>query len=284
MLHIILPVHNRSAVTARFIEALASQTVADYRLLLVDDGCTDDTIDMVRRRLPGDRLTVLKGDGNLWWAGALQRAYEYLRTRSSGDCDAVLVINDDVFFTPDFLSGGLAVLAANPGACLQAVGLDAQGRIVDRGTVADVARLLFRAAQPGEVPNCLSTRGLLMDASTFMRSGGFRPRWLPHYLSDYEFTLRLRRQGVRLMVDERFSLQASSDLTGLDAPIAPGARQFWAAAFSNRAKFNPKHWSAFVVMVCPAHLIPLHLLRVWITFGRSLVGSATKGERLYERS
>jgi GT2 family glycosyltransferase len=284
MLHIILPVHNRSAITARFIDALISQAIADYRLLVVDDGCTDDTIDIVRRRLPGDKLIVLKGDGNLWWAGALQRAYEYLRGQTPRALDAVLVINDDVSFTPDFLSSGLAVLAANPGACVQAVGLDAQGRIVDRGTVADVARLLFRTAQPGEVPNCLSTRGLLMDASTFVRSGGFRPRWLPHYLSDYEFTLRLRRQGVRLLVDERFSLQASFDLTGLDAPVASGARQFWAAAFSNRAKFNPKHWSAFVVMVCPPHLIPLHLLRVWISFSRALVGSATKGGRLYEGS
>lgn len=116
-LHVILPVHNRMQVTARFVEALARQTHTDYCLVLVDDGCTDETVAMVRRGVPVQRLTVLEGDGQLWWAGALQRAYEHLGSQPADDQDTVLIINDDVTFEADFLSRGLAVLAAHPHAC-----------------------------------------------------------------------------------------------------------------------------------------------------------------------
>src|SRR3546814_18220985 len=79
----------------------------------------------------------------------------------------------------------------------RSVGTDPRSSEVDCGTIADLIRLTFRAARPGETPNCLSTRGLMLDAAMFQASGGFRPRWLPHYLSDYEFPLRLQRTGVR---------------------------------------------------------------------------------------
>lgn len=274
MLYIVAPVHNRAAVTARFVGLLAQQSYQDFTLVLVDDGCTDDTVAIARSTLPQRQLVTLTGDGQLWWAGALQMAYEYLQAPWLKAGDAVLITNDDVAFEADFLARGLAVLAAQPGACIQAMGVDQVSGTVDRGAVADLRRLRFRAAEPGEAANCLSTRCLLMGANTWRRSGGFRPRWLPHYLSDYEFTLRLRRQGAPLLVDESFSARIDLGLTGLDRPPQAGVRRYWADALSNRAKFNPKHWSAFVLMACPGWVAPLHLLRIWLGFVRSLLRAA----------
>ena len=271
--YVILPVHNRAHITARFVQCLAEQDSQEFTLLLVDDGCTDDTVELVRGSLKADFLAVLRGDGNLWWAGALQLAYEYLETHTPSSGDAVLIINDDVTITRNFLSCGLAALAEHPDACIQAIGVDRQTGTVDRGAVADLVNLSFRAAHVAEAPNCLSTRGLLMAAPTFMRSGGFRPRWLPHYLSDYEFTLRLQRMGAPLMVDERFSAEVSFELTGMEKPALHGVRRYWSDSFSNRAKFNPKHWSAFAVMVCPPSVIPGHLLRIWARFARALLAA-----------
>ncbi len=271
MLYLVVPVHNRALVTARFLEALKHQSEIGYTLVLVDDGCTDDTVARASAALPPDQLLVLRGDGQLWWAGALQLAYEYLLKAHLRDDDAVLIVNDDITFAPDFLRNGLAVLAAHPDAAIQAMGIDRASGTVDRGAVADVARLHFRAAEEGEEPNCLSTRGLLMRAPAFLRSGGFRPRWLPHYLSDYEFTLRLRRRGIALMVDGSFHAEVDLALTGIDRPDVNSVRRLWADSLSNRAKFNPKHWSAFALMVCPPWAAPLHIARIWFGFGRSLL-------------
>jgi len=280
MLHVVVPVHNRAAVTARFAAALARQLLREFRMVLIDDGCTDDTLLRVREQFGTDRLLVLRGDGTLWWAGALQLAYERLCADPIDDSDAVLIVNDDVSFADDFLQQGLAVLAEHPDACIQAIGIDRPNGTVDRGVIADLRRLDFRPACAGEEPNCLATRGLLMRAATFKASGGLRPRWLPHYLSDYEFTLRLQRQGARLMVDERFCAEVASELTGLDAPSAASVRALLTQAFSNRAKFNPKHWSAFVMMVCPLSSMPGQLARIWLRFARSLLRAARPCERV----
>ncbi|MEO7336679.1 MAG: glycosyltransferase [Caldimonas sp.] len=271
MLHVVVPVHNRAAVTARFAMALAGQDRSDYALLLVDDGCTDDTVAVVGSQLPLGRLTVLRGNGQLWWAGALQLAYEHLIAGRLGDDDAVLIVNDDVSFAPDFLSRGTEVLREHPDACIQALGVDRATGTIDRGAVADVVRLRFRAAMPGEAANCLSTRGLLMSARTFRASGGFRPRWLPHYLSDYEYTLRVRRRGTPLLVDDRFRATVEFGLTGLSRPTASGPLRVWTDSLSNRAKFNPKHWTALVLLVCPVWIMPWHIVRIWGGFARALL-------------
>jgi GT2 family glycosyltransferase len=207
-------------------------------------------------------------------------AYEHLRSRLN-DGDQVLILNDDVTFEPDFLAHGNMVLAENPGACIQAVGVDPVSEAVDRGAIADLVHLDFRAARPGEVANCLSTRGLLMNAGTFLRSGGFRPHRLPHYLSDYEFTLRVQRRGAQLLVDERFTLHVRLDLTGLERPSARTLRGVWRESFSNRAKFNPKHWSAFAAMVCPWWIAPWHIARIWMRFARSLLAASWSRQRVF---
>jgi GT2 family glycosyltransferase len=277
MLYIVVPVHNRAPVTTRFIEALVQQNWDAYHLVLVDDGCTDDTVTIARDRIPTGRLTVLRGDGQLWWAGALQLAWCHLRDVSPSDADAVLIINDDVGFDAEFLTAGMSVLREHPDACIQAVGVDRLSGIVDRGAVADLVALTFRAAMPGELANCLSTRGLLMSAETFLCSGGFRPRRLPHYLSDYEFTLRLARAKTPLLVDDRFRTEIELSLTGLERPTAQTFGALWTQSFSNRAKFNPRHWSAFVLMACPATAAPRLLARIWLGWLRTIAATVLKG-------
>ena len=278
MLYIIVPVHNRVQVTEQFVETLVVQTFTDYVLVLVDDGCTDKTVEMARTKLPARQLTVLTGSGQLWWAGALQMAYQHLMRVMLPD-DFVLICNDDISFDSKFLASGLSLLNSRPDACIQAVGIDTESGTVDRGTVMDARRLHFRAALAGETPNCLSTRGLLMRGDTFARSGGFKPQRLPHYLSDYEFTVRLRKQGVRLVCDDRFRATIDLGLTGLNRYAIGNLSEFWSSAFSNRAKYNPKHWTAFVILVCEPALVPGHLLRIWAGFARALFAATRAGWR-----
>lgn len=271
MIHILMPVHNRADVTARFLASLVAQRRQDYCLWLVDDGCTDDTVARTVALVPQGRLRVLHGDGNLWWAGALQMGYEALCSYPANEEDAVLIVNDDMAFEADFLEQGMAVLAENPAAAIQAVGVDNATKSVDSGAVANLYRLSFRPASPGEPANCLSTRGLIMQYRVFKHSGGFRPDRLPHYLSDYEFTLRLRRRGVPLLCDARFHARVNLEMTGDSTYSKAGFAEARAAAFSNRSKYNPRHWTQFVLMVCPPVVVPFQLLRIW---GRFVIAMA----------
>ena len=99
-------------------------------------------------------------------------------------------------------------------------------------------------------------------------SGGFRPDRLPHYLSDYEFTLRLARHGVPLVVDPRFQLVADHGSSGEADFDGRNLREFIARSLSNRAKYNPRHWAALAWMVCPWWIAPLRVARIWAAFVR----------------
>ena len=110
-IYILLPVHNRREVTARFIRCLRSQSYRRWHLVLVDDGSTDGTEEMVRGQV--SHLTVLKGAGNWRWAGALQQGYRWLTAQRPLKHDITLIINDDTEFGPAFLARGLPTVIAS---------------------------------------------------------------------------------------------------------------------------------------------------------------------------
>ena len=273
-LHIVLPVYNRRETTVAFVDALRRQTYQDFKLVLVDDGSTDGTAEAVRHRLPA--VEVLTGTGDWWWAGSLDRACRRLSETGVRDEDVLLLINDDVVIGPDFLAQALAELAQHADTLLLARQVDVTtGAEIDHGggVRVDLAELRFAAAVRPEDINCLPTRGLFMRWREFLRTGGFVPDRLPHYLSDYEFTLRARSRGLALRVATKASLGVKEGQTGramanlFDEPRVGRFRLL----FSHRYKDNPLAWSAFVSLAVPRSRRPYLWLKVWLNFGLTVV-------------
>lgn len=55
MLSIIIPLYNKQAVIARTIESILSQSYINWELIIVDDGSTDGSDEVVRLYL-GDQV------------------------------------------------------------------------------------------------------------------------------------------------------------------------------------------------------------------------------------
>jgi putative methyltransferase (TIGR04325 family) len=268
-LHILLPVHNRRATTTRFVHALAEQTKPDFHLLLLDDGSTDGTAEAVRNLWPATE--VLTGDGTWWWAGALAKGCDHLARSGISDHDVLLFINDDVELAPDFIERAHEEFASCRDTLLLARQIDAAtGREIDYGggVHADLKRLRFRAAQNAAEINCLPTRGLFLRWRDYRNVGGFRAERLPHYLSDYEFTLRAHRAGLTLRVANRIHVRVHTGETGrsLANLFASPRRARFGLLFSPRFKDNPLTWSHFVgLAVNPWHRWMLWL-KIWVHF------------------
>lgn len=265
LLYVLTPVHDRRALTEKFVACLQRQSDRNFRLVLIDDGSTDGTADMARAS--GVPLTVIPGHGDWWWAGSLQQGYEHLRAQPSSGGEVVLIVNDDTQFEPDFLAAGRAALAREPRALLLARAYsERSGELLDAGVRADWATLRFLPARDPAQADCFSTRGLFLRLGDFLALGGFHPVLLPHYASDYEFTMRARRRGFRLVSDASVRLRSNEATTGDRDAGAASLGEFLRRRFSRRSALNPLYWTSFVLLACPArHLLP-NLYRVWRDF------------------
>lgn len=268
-LHILLPVHNRRATTERFVAALARQTWREFHLVLIDDGSMDGTAEAVRALWPD--VEVVRGSGKWWWAGALDQGCRHLAHKGIADDDLLLLINDDVVIGPEFLAQGRAEMASVTDTLLLARQVNAAtGEEIDHGggVHADLVELRFSAAREPERINCLPTRSLFLRWRDLQRAGGFRPERLPHYLSDYEFTLRAHRRGLALRIARAATVGVQMERTGrsLENLFCVRRLERFALLFSPRFKDNPLTWSAFVGLAAAPRRRPYLWLKIWGNF------------------
>lgn len=263
-IYIILPVYNRRETTQEFIECLLAQTYQNYHLILVDDGSTDGTEDMVRSKVRS--LTVIRGQGDWWWAGGLQQGINWIHQNNVKESDIVLMANDDITFDQFFLEKAVNSLNNQPHSLLitQVFGVES-GRLFSMLSKANVNNLTFTKANSPEEINCCDTRALFLKYADLVRVGNFHPRFLPHYLSDCEFTLRASRKGIKILIHNDLKAFIDEKIQFTEAKYFENASfpDFISRCFSNKYPCNPLAWSSFAILVSPKQLIPLNLLRVW---------------------
>ena len=261
-IYILLPVYNRKEVTQRFIKCLKLQNYKNYHLILIDDASIDGTADMVLDEIPA--ATLIKGNGSWWWAGALHQGYQWLNRNQVDDSDIVLFINDDTLFEPDFLDKATLLLQVHPHSLILAQCYSQQTMTLsDSGVHIDWKYLKFeQAGSPTEI-NCLSTRGLFLTMADLKSIGGFHPTLLPHYFSDYEFTIRAYRKGLHLITNPRLTLIIDETTTGYHSLQGFPLFQKVKKLFSKKSVSNPIYFSIFIVLACPWQWKLISLLRVW---------------------
>ena len=122
---VLMTCYNRVATTLECLKRLMPQLGNADKVFLVDDGSSDGTGAKVRSRFPIVR--VINGDGSLYWAKGMRKAWEAAVSERS-DWDAYLWLNDDAMLSSDAIA---TMLSANDGKSLVVGELhDADGKVV----------------------------------------------------------------------------------------------------------------------------------------------------------
>ena len=257
MIYVITAIHNRYEITHKFVEQLLAQTYKDIQLVLVDDGSTDGTADMVKKLMPN--AIIIHGDGNLWWGGALHEAYKWIK--KNAECNAfIMFANDDSTFPNDYIERALCILSSEEKMLLAGAGYDPNTEMqVDGAIIHDFKTALNDLSLTGR-GNCASTRSLFFRVKDFMEIGGFHPVLLPHYASDYEWTTRACvRHGYQVYCDTTLKYYVSPETTGDNTYEGLSIRKI----FSKRAIINPIYRMNYIVLVTPAKYLILALFSQW---------------------
>jgi GT2 family glycosyltransferase len=95
---VLISCYNRRNITLTCLKSLYKQSVP-FDVYLVDDGSTDGTAEAIQNLFPD--VTIIKGDGNLYWVGAMRLAFE---TAIAQQHKFYLWLNDDTWLDPDAFS------------------------------------------------------------------------------------------------------------------------------------------------------------------------------------
>jgi GT2 family glycosyltransferase len=222
---VVIPTWNGARWLPGCLAAIERQTRRPDVVVVVDNGSTDGSLEVVRDLWADARVLAL--GRNTGFAHAANRGVEAAGT------DAVALVNTDVELAPDWLARSAAVLERDPGLAAVAtkmVDLEDRTRLYDAGDVLRrdgvcEQRGRFRADDgsydaPGEVfAACAGAALYRRDAVRAV--GGFDDRFFA-YLEDVDLGLRLRLAGWRCAYEPAVAAHASGGSSWQLARPVPG--------------------------------------------------------------
>ena len=193
MISVIIPSHNRRILLQQVLDTLAEQTFpADqFEVIVVLDGCTDESIDMLRKRSVPFSLHVIEQEP----MGA-SAARNHGAKEAAGDL--LIFLDDDIVPVPDFIR---AHVNAHQGSNVPVV-IGYSPAIPEENTFFSLElrgwwEAMFRSMrQPGHrfLFSDMLSGNFSISRDVFHTIGGFDLNFAVH--EDYEFGVRLIQAGI----------------------------------------------------------------------------------------
>jgi Predicted glycosyltransferases len=212
---IIIPVHNRKLLTQNILNQLHQQVlgidVAQITIVVVDDGSIDGTSELIRHEFA--QVHLLRGDGSLWWGGAIKLGMEY--SINHLNTDYILWLNDDIVLADNFINNlaNLCHLNSNQETIIGGLvrNKNEPNWLVYSGHVNNTPlRDINFFNDREEILVDLICGNIVLIPRKVVNTIGFPDAtWLPQNGCDYEYILRARQAGFRIVVNSQ--LQGFND-------------------------------------------------------------------------
>lgn len=250
---IVLPFHNGKNETLNCLRSIYRLDYKKYDVIVTDDGSTDGSAVAIADNYP--KTTVLHGDGDLWWSGAINMAISEALERGSR---YILLLNNDDVVPADLLNILVSYAESNPRTIVgsRIYDLHHPDRLCSAGSAVD---WWWRGVydidvndppdRPLNVP-ATSGQGVLIPAECFHEIGLMDAKNFPHYSGDVDFGFRARKAGYSCMILPKARVWNNRDTTGVSINKKASLRDLWNMFFGIRSymniplkyRFYMRHW------------------------------------------
>lgn len=273
MLYIIVPCHNRLQSTIQFFESLKKQKFKNYKVILIDDGSVDNTAAYIATHY--SNVVVLKGDGTLYWGGAINLGIQYIRDFVNFDVDMVAFANNDVEFHEDTIEILVAACQKQDIGVFHALVMNRFGMCMSSGAIIlswaiFFTRHPFRGKGAQDLVDLsplyridLATARLLLFKSKVLKIvDGIDTRRFRHYAGDNDFSLTLKENNVFTYIVPASRCVVDVSTTGDNPGIIKGFGAFFKSLFSMKSTNNLKVRWLIGIKHCSYYLLPFYMMAV----------------------
>lgn len=279
-LAILLPVFNHIENTKACLENLKSGTSIEsefnFRIILIDDGSIDGTSDYVESFYPD--IDILKGDGDLWWSGAVNLGARYAINELK--VDYIILWNNDIRAEKDYFSKLIKVLSQvdhetiigskilvleNPDTMWSMGGYfhPTTGKYGMYGYYEKELEKYKKSI----IVDWLTGMGTIIPRKVIETIGYWDNKNFPQYHGDSDFTYRAKLNGFKITVNPSLIIFNSVKSSGIEHEGS--FKMLWKLMTDIRSKNNFKKNLKFLQLYAKSYkaYIPLVLICIKIFLG-----------------
>lgn len=217
---VVIPIHNGLEDTKQCLKSIyAALSFSGLQnnvfLIVVDDGSSDGSAAFIENKYPD--IEVLRGNGSLWWSGAVNRGVIYAIDK--GASDVILFNNDNVIDKHCFKAlrnvivkhGSDVIIAPKVINLYPEKHIKYAGKSFDRRT----GRLIVnRYIHKSVRVNTAGGMGVLIPVSVFKKIGFFDAENFPQKCGDADFYLRAEDNGIPMYYEPNMIVYDNNKSTG----------------------------------------------------------------------
>jgi len=186
---------------------------SNYYISIFDDNSTDKTEQFLKKHY--QRINYQKGDGTNWWTGSISKA---ITECINAGCEYILSLNADVIIDIDTINRLVITSKENNNSVIASLVIkkDDPEQVAWAGSnfikipllPIYTSKYVYKAGF--KYKNVLKNiyevdevhgRGVMFHKSVFETCGMYDFKTFPHYGGDTDFSLSLRKKGIKLFVN-----------------------------------------------------------------------------------
>lgn len=224
----ILTCHNRRDKTILCLDNLyyafdrynKSHDEIYMKLFITDDGCTDGTVEAIKRKYHEREVIIIKGNGQLFWAGGMRAAWKEA-LKSGEDYEFFLLLNDDtiifencfeeLFQTNDYsireygrqgIYSGITCFVNDPSKI-------SYGGSIWVNRLFAKTNMLIPCGKPQLCD--MTNANILLVAKEVVDKIGVLYEGYSHAIADYDYSISARKRNIPVLVTSRVCGKCDDD-------------------------------------------------------------------------